>query len=283
MLSHSVIKKQINLMPKSTLKAIIGRERLCYLKEEIIFYLVCIMKHQKNMVSFLNIHKKANRRNLRFSLPEYSAFMNNINALSKLMHYLFLLNNRNYSIKKTQKYSIIDSTLIPEKEGKYITQKDFDTDKVAARRDDKGNKIYICGSKGLFILNEKKQVIEAKRIPIVYSDQNILKDSALYQNKIEGVFLLADKGFSSKLTRQRVEAFNCKMISPYRKSQKDKDLTKEEWDLYRERWKIETFFQKLKGTYGNIKLNLKGKYSNNLKNAKFFATCLMYNLSTVKK
>ena len=43
--------------------------------------------------------------------------------------------------------------------------------------------------------------------------------------------------------------------------------------------KVETMFQILKDSYSNIKLNLKGKYTSKIKEAKLFACAINYNLS----
>ena len=58
-------------------------------------------------------------------------------------------------------------------------------------------------------------------------------------------------------------------------------LTKKESKIYKRRWSIETLFKILKDNYSENKLNLTGKYTNKLKQAKFYSTIIVHNLSTV--
>ena len=72
----------------------------------------------------------------------------------------------------------------------------------------------------------------------------------------------------------------CRLISPYHVKQKIK-LTKKESKIYKRRWTIETLFKVLKDNYSDNKLNLTGKYTNKLKQAKFYSTIIVHNLSTI--
>ena len=138
-------------------------------------------------------------------------------------------------------------------------------------------------------MNRRRQIYHAELLNINESDQNYLKDPHRLTGKLKGI-LLADRGFSNKLVRDRLNRnknniFNynkpiCRLISPYHVKQKIK-LTKKESKLYKRRWLIETLFKLLKDNYSENKLNLTGKYTNKLKQAKFYSTIIVHNLSTV--
>jgi Transposase DDE domain len=109
-----------------------------------------------------------------------------------------------------------------------------------------------------------------------------LKDSAIYHNLL-GKVLLADRGFNNKNVQERVKTFDCQLISPnhYKVVEKTGKYFDKDWyiNIYKRRWKIETIFQKMKNNYSDFKLNLKGKYTSRLKEAKFFLCIIDYNLS----
>ena len=212
--------------------------------------------------------------------------MNNINLFSTLFKHLFYLFNKITNIKASKLLNMIDSTLIPEKDSNFINNKDWSSGRVTTRGL-KQDKTHICGSKGFFMINREGKIYHLERLNINYSDQNYLKNPYFLLNKLKGI-VLADRGFSNKAVRERLEhnktdIFNydkpvCRLISPYRVNQLKK-LTTKERKIYRKRWKIETMFQILKDSHSNIKLNLKGKYTSKLKEAKLFACAINYNLS----
>lgn len=75
--------------------------------------------------------------------------------------------------------------------------------------------------------------------------------------------------------------YPCKLISPYPKLSVQQ-LSTQERLLYKNRWEIETLFQKMKDIYGISRLLLKGKYTEQHKEAKFYASCLIHNLSVAR-
>jgi hypothetical protein len=263
-----ISKNIIKNLKNCEIRSLLERQRLRFSKSEINLYIEILFEHSLYQKSFKYLHKSN-------EVPvKYSCFMNNIKLFSKLFNYFFHKFNQLLNIKPSKLFNIVDTTLIPEKYTEYITQNDWNTSRVTTRIKNK-IKIHICGSKGLVFINKSGKIYYAKRMNINYSDQNILKDTALYQHCLEGI-LLADRGFSNKTVRHRIKS-HCRLISPYRKVEK-KALTDKESRLYKQRWKIETLFQELKHHYADIKLNLSGKYSNTIKNAKFFSTLILFNL-----
>ena len=216
--------------------------------------------------------------------------MSNIQLFSKLFRFLFYKLNEKLSIKPSKLLNMVDTTLIEEKKLNFINQNDWDSGRVTTRINKKNKiKTYTCGSKGLVFLNRFGQIYSANLLNINYSDQNILKDFSFYIKELNGI-LLADRGFSNKAVRERLNHIKtsvfetnkplCRLISPYNVKQNIK-LTDKERKLYKRRWKIETVFQNIKHNYSENKLNLTGKYNNLTKGAKFYSTLINFNLSTI--
>ena len=280
-LSIKIVRKLTN----KEIKTIIGRSRLKFTYQEIISYVQIAFEHSLTHRTFKKIYKNHHIK------VDYSVFMKNISLFSRLFKYLFTQINEQLSIKPSQLLNVVDTTLIPEKEIKSIYQKDWNNGRVTTRKNNfTKEKIHICGSKGLIFMNRFKQIYFAKLLNINDSDQNILKDFTLYLNQLKG-FLLADRGFSNKAVRKRLKEINnhvfqnqsvCRLISPYQYKEK-LTLTEKEWKLYKRRWQIETLFQGLKHHYSEYRLNLKGNYKYSIKQAKFYATLIAYNLSTLAK
>lgn len=257
----------------SHLKSILKLQRLKTNRVVISFYLYCIYLHYKEQKTFKYIHKHYFFKKYKV---KYSAFMHSIKLYSVLIKY-----QHKYICLKRKFFptvvNIVDSTLIEEKQSKFIISNDYKNSRVTVR-----NKEKICGSKGLCFLNSDLKIYHAQLLNINISDQNILKDSAIYYNLL-GKVLLADRGFNNKNVQARVKTFDCQLISPnhYKVVEKTGKYFDKDWyiNIYKRRWKIETVFQKMKNNYSDFKLNLKGKYTSRLKEAKFFLCIIDYNLS----
>lgn len=281
-ITQKLIQQALFDIKNKEIKQIIGRQRLRFNRHEISLYLFYIFKHSNEQKSFKSIYKRLNLD------VTYQGFMNNIALFSSLFKRLFYIFNKINHIKASRLLNIIDSTIIPEKQTKFITKEDWNNHRVTTRILNK-EKVRTCGSKGFVMMNRKKQIYHAELLNINESDQNYLKDPHRLTGKLKGI-LLADRGFSNKLVRDRLNRnqnniFNynkpiCRLISPYHVKQKIK-LTKQESELYKRRWTIETLFKLLKDNYSENKLNLTGKYTNKLKQAKFYSTIILHNLSTV--
>ncbi len=281
---NEISKTIINSLKNKEIKSIIGRVRLKFTYKEINDYVQIIFAHSQTQKSFKSIYKKS-----KFKI-KYSCFMSNIQLFSKLFRFLFYKLNEKLSIKPSKLLNMVDTTLIEEKKLNFINQHDWDSGRVTTRINKKNKiKTYTCGSKGLVFLNRFGQIYSANLLNINYSDQNILKDFSFYIKELNGI-LLADRGFSNKAVRERLNHIKtsvfetnkplCRLISPYNVKQNIK-LTDKEIKLYKRRWKIETVFQNIKHNYSENKLNLTGKYNNLTKGAKFYSTLINFNLSTI--
>ena len=281
---NEISKTIINSLKNKEIKSIVGRVRLKFTYKEINDYVQIIFAHSQTQKSFKSIYKKS-----KFKI-KYSCFMSNIQLFSKLFRFLFYKLNEKLSIKPSKLLNMVDTTLIEEKKLNFINQHDWDSGRVTTRINKKNKiKTYTCGSKGLVFLNRFGQIYSANLLNINYSDQNILKDFSFYIKELNGI-LLADRGFSNKAVRERLNHIKtsvfetnkplCRLISPYNVKQNIK-LTDKERKLYKRRWKIETVFQNIKHNYSENKLNLTGKYNNLTKGAKFYSTLINFNLSTI--
>jgi Transposase DDE domain len=263
----------------SQIKHKIGRIRLKFNKVEISYYLYCIFLATEQNKTLQNIHKNYFLKKYN---TKYSTFANNIKFFSLLIDDFFVFTKKKYNINKTNT-NIVDTTLIEEKQAKFITKKDWKNNRVTTRNQNKQTQ-YICGSKGLVFCNLLGQIYYAKLLNINISDQNILKDSAIYSNHLSK-YLLADRGFNNKNAKQRLLYFDCELISPnhYKTVEKTGEYFELDWykKIYKKRWKIETIFKLVKQNQADFKLDLKGKYSQELKKAKFLITIISYNLSTL--
>lgn len=278
--SEKIVK---NLQNKE-IKMLIGRSRLKFTKKQILSYVFVIFEHSLHHRTFKKLHQIHRFTN------EYSVFMKNVALFSKLFKYLFNQINHLACIQSSSLYNCVDTTLIEEKQSEFITPKDWKQGRVTTRKNKlTSEKTHICGSKGLIFMNRFKQIYRADLLDINDSDQNILKDCSVYLKDLKG-FLLADRGFSNKAVRARLNGVQtsifqtsvqrCRLISPYHYKE-NKTLTNKEKKLYKRRWKIETLFQSLKHHYAEQKLHLKGKYKRQIKRAKFYSTLMAYNLSTI--
>lgn len=257
----------------------LGKLRLKFNKIEISYYLYCIFLATDQNKTLKNIHQ--NYFSKKYN-TKYSTFANNIKFFSLLMEDFFVFTKKKYHIKKSNT-NIVDTTLIEEKKEKFINQKDWKVNRVTTRTEN-SKTTHICGSKGLVFCNLLGQVYFANLLNINYSDQNILKDSAIYSNHLSK-YLLADRGFNSKNAKQRLLYFDCKLIAPnhYKVVEKTGEYFELDWyeKIYKRRWKIETFFKIIKQNQADFKLDLKGKYTKELKKAKFLITIISYNLSII--
>lgn len=268
-ITQDFLEKQVKSIGKRQIKFLICRQRLKFTNKDISFYLWCLHKHQSSQINFKRIYKS-----LRLKIT-YQCFMHNIVTLSPLIKFIFYRLNKIHHIKSSSLFNIVDSSLISIKNSEFITQKDYDLNQVTARI--KNNiKVSICGIKLLVFINRFSKIYYAQMMNINYSDQNILKSSALYMNQLKG-FLLADRGFSNKETRKRIlNTSHCQMISPFHYKSKIQ-LNDKQKKLYKKRWKIETLFQQLKNPYNEFKLNLKGVKNKKIIEAKLFITFINYN------
>lgn len=278
-ITYNFILREIKKLPDTKIKALLGRERLKFSHETIAKYLFSIIKHQQNLCTYKQIYSDEKIR------CTYENFVKNINLIAKLMQFLFYQFNIKQGIMATADYNIVDTTIIIEKDTKSINQKDWDKQRVTTR-----DKLHYCGSKGLVFLNQHGFITRADRIKINASDHNILKNIRYYSNYLRGN-VLADRGFSSKLVRERFIEVNsdfyqplpypCNLISPFVKKSVIQ-LSEEDKLIYKQRWQIEILFQKIKNIYGDFKLFFKGKYTEQHKQAKFYASMIIYNLSIAR-
>lgn len=287
MIHQPWIELQVAMLNGSKTKSLLGRERLRLTKSQITFYLMVLWNHQIQHVRFSFLYRQANLG------TTYAGFMKNVTTVGPLMAYLFEQHKKETSIDFSSIINSIDTTLLAQKRPEFITQKDWAKGKVTIRSKNKV-KTYICGQKGLVVRNRQGCIVAADLLKINHSDFNILKNPLLWYRKgLDKGFLLADRGFNSKKVRKRFSdlkanpllfglpaqfCFKAKLLSPPHVKELVQ-LSPKERRLYKRRWKIESLFQELKDSYNPFKLDLTGARTPRLVRAKFFVSCLAYNLS----
>jgi Transposase DDE domain len=269
----------------STIKTYVARIRLKFDKKEITQYLWAVYIHVNYKKRFKSIYKNWYKNNL-YSYT-YQNFMKNILLFSPLWKLIFKRFNERLNIKTSSMLNIVDSSLLAKKEEKYIKNKDFKNKTVTKRQVEflgKSKSYYICGYKLLLFINRFRKIYYAQLLNINISDQNILKDSAIYQQQL-GKILLADRGFNNNNVQKRLKTFNCRLISPvhYKQINQNNNIgnfkDEKERKVYKKRWSIETVFQKLKDQYQDYKIDCSGVKSKKIIEAKIFVSLTKYNLT----
>ena len=113
------------------------------------------------------------------------------------------------------------------------------------------------------------------------SDMNVLKAPMWIASQgIREGLLLADRGFSCKAVRARIQSFpllkNLTFLSPWPKKSKTQ-LTESEWQTYRARWKVEEVFRQLKDIHQPYRLVLTGLRRRVFHRARLALACLLWN------
>jgi hypothetical protein len=243
---------------------------------ELAFYLMQIVLHSQHACRFTALHRSARAQGL--TDLGYAGFMKNIHACAPLAGYLSLAVIVDQRIQPDG-LTLLDTSLLPAKKAHCITSKDWARGRVTTRKNKADEKVRVCGHKGLFILNGKSQIMRATLLPINFSDQNILKDSAFYAPFLADAVVLADRGFNNSRVRERLQTIEgCRFISPPT-SKNQLPLSEEDRALYKARWAIETLFQRLKDELGEFKLVLSGVRKPAMVLAKFYLAVVAYNIT----
>jgi hypothetical protein len=306
MIARGWIKKQVFSLGISELKKMLGLEKIRFSKNEVVLYLECLASHHFDQLCFTEVHK-ANEDRLGV---RYSAFMVHMNQAGQMVPWLFEQHKKQAGIDFDKNINIIDATLLPMKEEKSITQKDWGDARVTVRtkkakkskecqasnnseepkekkKADKGEQTFICGEKALLVTRTDRCIVHAELMSSINeSEMNVLKQPMVLATLgLRSGILLADKGFACKVTRKAFNDLNqsplnlnVDFIAPY--SAKSKiQLTLAERLIYKLRWEIETVFGILKHKRKRFRLTLAEVRSKILISAKFFLSILAFNLS----
>ena len=117
-ITQKLIKQALFHVKNKEIKQIIGIQRLKFNRHEISLYLFYIFKHSIEQKSFKSIYRR-----LKLDIS-YQGFMKSIVLFSSLFKRLFYVFNKINNIKASSLLNIIDSTIISEKQSKFITKED---------------------------------------------------------------------------------------------------------------------------------------------------------------
>jgi hypothetical protein len=280
MILEEFIEKQVLLLNNSELKRMIGRERLRFSRRETLRLLLAFLKQHETQMTFLFVYKSIGFRGT------YQNFSKNLKTLAPLWEHLFFKFNQQNSIH-FDSLTLMDTSLLPQKNEQSITQKDWKNKTVTTRSKNK-TKIRICGRKLFAVLNSKDLLVGVNLLSINESDQNLLKTPYSYiQKGMKNTVLLADRGFNNKSVRARFDYFNKEIgsnitfISPPHVKEK-RELTAYERNLYKKRWNIEEVFRQMKHPLLSSKLSLYHFRHSGLQKAKVYLSSLIWNAEKIK-
>jgi hypothetical protein len=282
MIPYCWIEKQVFSLGLPELKRLLGVKRLRFSRGMVVVYLQCLMSHHFEQLCFTEVH----RDNAHRLEVKYAAFMRHMTQVGRMGQWLFVQHQKETGIGFDRELNIIDASLLPVKEEKSITQKDWNQGRVT-RRTKQGKIVDICGEKALLIIRKDNCIAHAELMASINaSEMNVLKHPMVLATMgLRSGDFLADKGFSCKITRQGFAAlnqsslnFNVNFIAPYHAKSKVQ-LTPKERHIYKSRWKIETLFGLVKHKRKRFRLCLAGVRSKALVKAKFFLSMLAWNWS----
>lgn len=170
------------------------------------------------------------------------------------------------NIKELSKLLLVDSTTIFNNYGV------DNISTIPEYKKKKGNKISV-------ILTKKDKIpIDIITDTASIHDLVLLKKHELNE-KYTNKYVIADKGYISKEYKNELKENNIKLITPYRKNQKQQN-TKAEKILLKQRYVIENFFWRLKKSYKRLN-NRKEKKFNNF-NGVVYLSCVFYIINKLK-
>lgn len=276
MIPYSWFEKQVFSLTAAELKNALKRQRLRVSRKTILSYVWVLWTQHTQMCHFSALKQTVS--------VSYQGMMKGCHMVAPLMK---LMEERFRQEKGIgfDDLNIVDSSLVPSKEEKSITPKDWDKGRVTTRPHPalKEN-FHICGDKHLCFINSKRQIVFSKLLNINHSDGNILKSPLSWaQLGLRQGVLLMDRGFGHTKVkagfdglRENLSSFDVHILYPPLKSQKWV-LTPEERALYKKRWAIEEVFRQLKNPFGSFRLILKGIRKPELKKAKVAMATLAWN------
>ena len=282
MIPQSWVETQVFSMNVKELKHALGRQRLRLDRAQIVAYLMALMSQQLLLRHYKFVHSQASCG------VGYAGFMKGLELVAPLWSVLEKrFREQNHIVFDLQ--TIVDSSLLPSKEDKSITQKDWNCGFATARKSKSKSltpeKTYICGEKVLTFINSKHQIVFSQLMPSINSsDENVFKHPMVWASRgLRNGVLLVDRAFSNKSARQGIDFLNknlsgycLKIISPPKHKQ-IWVLSAEEKALYQKRWAIEEVFRQLKDPFGLYRMILKGVRRKGLREARVAIATLAWN------
>lgn len=275
---------------RSDLKQVLKKQRLKWSMDRYHYFLMQshrLFAEQKTCLALWEAHVLEWVEEKALTYKGFWKAMKHVEPLWK--HFFF----KEASLKaqvKPGSLVILDTTLLSTKHEGSIRSKDHQAGNVTVRplkrkkkAGEKPKKSYICGKKGFFMLLENGCIAHEELANInTYDGQWVAHPFWFVQKGYRQHVFLADAGFASREKRRRWKAANVsfkvenQLIMPYSKKSKTQ-LTPEEWAVYKNRWKIETLFQKLKHERGDFRLSLRWRKTESHQQAQFYWACWRWN------
>lgn len=179
------------------------------------------------------------------TLPHYSQFNAGLNKVAPLT--LFVLTViMNLNKKEESDYKIADSTKLPMCKFDHVEKVKIDEGFGDIGKTIEG---WFFGLKLHLIVNSNMDIIQLKFTSGSRDDRSVLTKKNL--NDINGT-LLADKGYISKLLKQKLKEWGIDILTYHRKNMEPAPLTNEEKKLLSNRKKIEAVNSVNKNCYNLV-------------------------------
>jgi hypothetical protein len=293
MIAWDWMEMQVLSLTVAERKAILGRQRLKLTTERLLEYLKALVQQQIEQRHFSLIYAAQPRS------MAYNSFMHGVGIVAKLLGWL----EQRFRIEHHLGFdavTIADSSLLPSKEAKSITAKDWEQQRATVRPAAKtaktqgDAKLYIAGEKWMTALNSQGFMVYSRLMDhINVADVHMFRHPMAWYRLGLGRrsevnphprYLIVDRGFSDRKMRSAFEQFSrlqpkfrCQVVSPYHYKEK-RSLSPEEWCLYQQRWAIETSYQRIKDPLGEFRLTMRGVRRRSLRAARIALVTLAWNM-----
>jgi len=204
--------------------------------------------------SFLRFIQNLKLKSFFPRLPERSRFSRRTKVLSPVMERIQFELLRRLKADNLR-IRIIDTTPFPvvklarRKQSKIVQKNDLKVGYCSSQR------YYYIGLKLSLAVNLEGIPTYFEFHPANKHDLRVLNQEA---SNLQGLVLVGDKGYISQESKDNLkQEFRIALITPYRKNQKNKKLTKKEKQLLKHRKLIETVINQLKDQFNLEKLSAK--------------------------
>lgn len=224
---------------------------------DIVIIQLIILKHLlgfRHESSFLRFIQNLKLKSIFPRLPERSRFNRRTKLLSPLIERIQFELLKRLAVDNL-KVRIIDTTpfpivkLVRKNQSKIVKKNDLRVGYCSAQ------KYYYTGLKLSLAVNLEGVPTYFEFHPANQHDLRVLEKEAPH---LRGLVLVGDKGYLSKKTKKNLKQnLGIVLITPYKKNQKSKKLTRREKQLLKNRKLIETVINQLKDQFSLERLSAK--------------------------
>jgi len=208
----------------------------------------------RHELSFLRFIQNLKLHSFFPKIPEQSRFNRRSKLLAPVMERIQFKLLKRLKVNDL-KVRVIDTTPFPivklarKSQSKIVQKNDLKVGYCSAQ------KYYYTGLKLSLAINLDGVPTHFELYPANRHDLKVLENEAIH---LKGLVLVGDKAYISQRTKQNLkQQLGIVLITPYRKNQKQKRITKKEKQLLRNRKLIETVINQLKDQFNLERLSAK--------------------------